>query len=100
MTFPDLLRALGYEPRAYSGICLPFPEEPCFAVDSTAIAFAAAVVAHEADSRLDPDARTMAVRAIRGAKELAVDSGCGVLTYFPSERTSGATGLDVYWGGP
>ena len=84
MTFPDFLRALGYEPAQYSGRGQYGAK--CAAVYDVAIGvFAGAILDYERDTRLDPDTRAMAIRALRGAREDSM--GRGTVLYFPSERS-------------
>lgn len=78
MTFPDLLRALGYTPAAYT-VCIG---EVCWSVHVHLGIFAGAILDYEREERLTPDDRATLIRALRGARE---HEG---LTYFPTERAT------------
>ena len=83
MTFPDLLSAIGYDPEPYA--YRPF--ERCWSVTACGLTLgivAAAVLDYEADTRLDPDARAMMIRALRGARQDSM--GLDVVIYFPTEK--------------
>lgn len=85
MTFPEFLRALGYEPRPYSGRSMYGAE--CWSIHETSVAvFAAEILDYEADERLDPDTRAMAIRALRTCREDSM--GRGSVLYFPTEKVS------------
>jgi hypothetical protein len=80
--FRDFLHALGYDPRPYSGRGMYGDE--CWAIDVTPAIFAAAILDYEQDTRLDPDTRAMAIRALQGAREDSM--GRGSVLYFPTEK--------------
>lgn len=88
MTFPDLLTAIGYKPRPYAHRAFA----RCWSVTARGLTLgivAAAVLDYEVDNRLDPDARAMMIRALRGAGFDAL--GLDVVIYFPSERIQEST---------
>jgi hypothetical protein len=60
--------------------------DECWAIDVTPAIFAAAILDYEQDTRLDPDTRAMAIRALRNAREDSM--GRGVVLYFPTEKVS------------
>ncbi len=80
MNFPDFLLEIGYVPSPHNHR----PFERCWSVDSTLANFAAAILDYETDTRLDPDTRAMAIRALRGCREDSM--GRGSVLYFPTER--------------
>ena len=82
MNFPDFLVSLGYTPRDYAYRS----DVRCWAISEHATIgiVAGAILDYERDHRLDPDARAMAVRAIRSARE--DNMGRDVVTYFPTEK--------------
>ena len=83
MTFPALLTAIGYKPRPYAHRAF----ERCWSIEGRGLTLgivAAAVLDYEADTRLDPDARAMMIRALRGARQDSM--GLDVVIYFPTEK--------------
>ena len=83
MNFPDFLVSLGYTPRDYAHRAF----ERCWSIEGRGLTLgivAAAVLDYEADTRLDPDARAMMIRALRGARQDSM--GLDVVIYFPTEK--------------
>lgn len=84
MTFTELLEAVGYTVRPYSGRSMY--GRACPAIDVTPCIFAGAVLDYEGETRLNPDERAMLIRALRGAREDSM--GRGSVLYFPTETCS------------
>ncbi len=86
MTFPDLLTALGYDPQPY-----PVAPATCWSVSARGLSagiVAGAILDYERETRLDPDTRAMAIRALRGACEEGGLGASRTVVYFPTEKVN------------